>query len=257
MLLLELQKITKSFGGLKAIDNLDLDVSRGEIVGLIGPNGAGKTTVFNIITGIHRPTAGRVIFKGEDITGLRPDQVAAKGLVRTFQANVLFRNLTVLENVIVGCHLHIHFGFFEALVGTRNSRNKMALVFKRASEILELSGLSDLKGELAGNLPHGHQRALGLAIALAAASDLLVLDEPMSGMIAEEHMSMMAKIRRIRQEKGTTIIFIEHDMRAVLGLCDRVVVLNFGKKIAEGTPEEIRHNPEVIRAYLRAGTDAA
>ncbi len=251
MALLEVRNVSKYFGGLAAISELDLNINEGEIRGLIGPNGSGKTTLFNVISGIYKPTRGEIIYKGGNITSLSPDAVAKRGIVRTFQLTNLFMDFTVAESVSVAHHLHSGVGFFGALLNSPSTRQKERDIRIKSMEILELLEIAHLKDELAENLPHGHQRALSIAIALAAQPELLMLDEPVSGMNPEETMHLMGIIQKIR-ERGITILLVEHDMRAVMGTCDNVTVINFGKKIAEGLPEEIRKNEEVIKSYLGA-----
>jgi branched-chain amino acid transport system ATP-binding protein len=255
MALLEIKGLTKHFGGLAAVSGLDLTVSEGEIAGLIGPNGAGKTTVFNLINGVFPPTDGKIFFDGGDVTGLRPDQVAKKGLVRTFQSTILFDLYPTLLNVVTGCHLHCGIGLMGALFGTPPTRHREQAVLSKAMGIIDLLGLSEWAAVPAKDLPHGHQRALGIAIALAAEPRLLMLDEPVTGMNPEETQHMMGLIRKIRDERNVTIVLVEHDMKAVMGLCERISVLSFGQKIAEGTPEEIQNNREVIEAYLGVDED--
>lgn len=249
MHLLEIKKVSKYFGGLKAIDNLDLVVDQGEIRGLIGPNGAGKSTLYNVISGVHRPTSGRVIFKGEDVTGHKPHKMTEMGLVRTFQATTLFKNFSVLKNVLAGCHLYSKVNFWGALLNTPGTAKKQRGSEEKALEILEFMGLLEYRDELALNLPHGHQRVLGVGIALAAEPELLMVDEPVTGMNDEETGVMMGIIRKIHN-RGITILLIEHDMKVVMGLCEKITVLNFGEKIAEGSPDEIKENPDVHEAYL-------
>lgn len=251
MALLELRGITKDFGGLVAVNHVDFEVNEGEILGMIGPNGSGKTTVFNLICGVYRLTSGKVIFGGKDITNFGADRVAAMGVVRTFQQTALFYDFSVLHNVLMGFHLHSKKPFFGAIFGSAGIRKQEAILERKAMEILKFMGLDVFSSELARNLPHGHQRALGVAMALAAEPKLLLLDEPATGMNAEEVLSIMHHIKRIR-EGGCTVLVIEHSMRVVMGICDRLLVLNFGNKIAEGLPKEIRENPEVIKAYLGA-----
>lgn len=255
MALLEIKGLTKHFGGLTAVNELDFSVDDGEIVGLIGPNGAGKTTVFNLITGGFPPTDGKIYFRGEDITGLRPDQVAKKGLARTFQATTLFQLFPSVINVVIGSHLYAGLNFFGALFSTRRTRQKEKETLTRAMGIINLMELDDWAMVPAQDLPHGHQRALGVAIALAAEPKLLLLDEPVTGMNPEETVHMMGLIRKIRDEQGLTIVLVEHDMKAVMGLCDRISVLSFGQKLAEGTPEEIQNDKRVIEAYLGVEED--
>ena len=244
----EINALTKYFGGLAAVQNLNLRISEGEIVGLIGPNGAGKTTVFNLVTGFLRPTGGRIMFAGEGITARKPHSVAEKGIVRTFQANHLFADFSVLQNVIAACSKP-KVSFWEAAFHTPSSRRKEESALSRALEIVQFVGLDTVKDMPARSLPHGHQRILGIAIALAAEPKLLLLDEPLSGMSAEEVNNAKEIIHKI-WKKGITILLIEHNMGAIMSLCQRIVVLNFGNKIAEGSPDEVRENKEVIQAYL-------
>ena len=256
MALLELREVTKRFGGLVAVDNVDLDIEEGEIRGIIGPNGAGKTTIFNLITGNYPVTEGRIKYNGKDITGLSPHKIASRGLVRTFQQMALFNEFTLLQNVAVACHLHAKVTLFGTVAHTPAAQQTERQAKKKALEILEFMGLADLKDELAINLPHGHQRALGIAIGLAAEPKLLLLDEPVTGMNPTEKQHMIGLIRQVR-DQGITITLVEHDMRTVMGLCEKISVLDFGKKIAEGPPEEILRNQQVIEAYLGAGETAA
>jgi len=247
--LLEIRNLSKHFDGLEAIGNLDLTIDQGEIRGLIGPNGAGKTTLFNVISGVFPPTRGRVIFEGKDITGLNPHVIAKIGVVRTFQSSVMFKDFSVLENVSAACYLHSKVNFWEAVFNTPANIKKERGNDKKAMEILEFMGLSEYKDELAVSLPHGNQRALGVSIALAAEPKLLMLDEPVTGMNEEEISKMMSLINKIR-DRGITVLLIEHHMKAVMGMCKRITVLNFGNKIAEGSPDEIKKNKNVIEAYL-------
>jgi branched-chain amino acid transport system ATP-binding protein len=245
--LLELDRVSKRFGGLTAVRDLSFRVEEGEIRGLIGPNGAGKTTTFNVISGFYRPTSGSIRYRGRTISGLRTSRIAEDGLVRTFQSTTLFHELTVFENMLVGCHLQARTGLFAALFGLDGPRRRAAEA--RALQVLRFLDLEQRRGDVAANLPHGLQKALGLGIALAGEPKLLLLDEPFAGMNAEETRTMMGLVRRIREE-GVTILLVEHDMQAVMGLCDRITVLNFGVLLAEGSPEEIRAHPEVVEAYL-------
>jgi len=252
--LLEVKALTKHFGGLAAVNGVGLSVRTGEIHGLIGPNGAGKTTFFNLVSGVLKPTGGEIVFDETYITGLKPSKIAARGLVRTFQSNTLFLDFSVMENVLLGCHLQTGISFFHDLLNLPATRKKRQLIRERTSDIVSFAGLKGFESELAKNLPHGHQRALGICIALAADPKLLMLDEPVTGMNTEEKEAMTALILGIR-ERGITVLIVEHDMKVVMGLCDRISVINFGKKIADGTPEAIRNNPDVIEAYLGADQD--
>jgi branched-chain amino acid transport system ATP-binding protein len=253
MALLEAQGLTKYFGGLAAVNRVDLTVEEGEIVGLIGPNGAGKTTCFNLLSGFLPPTAGTITFVGESLAGLKPHHIVARGLVRTFQHTTLFQDMTVLQNVLMGLHLHSRKGL-GAVLFSRQSFPQDEI--DRCHEVLAFTGLSELTDQLARNLPHGHQRTLGIAIALAVRPRLLMLDEPVTGMNIDESQRIMALIKTIR-DRGTTILLVEHNMRAVMGTCERIVVLNFGEKLAEGTPAAVSSNPDVIAAYLGAGVTHA
>lgn len=247
---LEIRKLTKFFGGLAAVMELDMDVSQGQLFGLIGPNGAGKSTVLNMIGGTLRPTHGQIIFNGEEVTNLPSHLRARQGIARVFQENLLFSSFTVLENVQVGYHLQSRIGFSSIFLRTRSNRIQEKALEQKALDTLEFVGLGQYSNELAINLPHGRQRLLGLAIALAAQPQLLLLDEPVTGMAAEEVEIMLSMIRALREQRGITCIIIEHNLRAVMGLCDRIAVLHFGRKIAEGSPEEIVENPAVMEAYL-------
>jgi branched-chain amino acid transport system ATP-binding protein len=247
-MLLEISGLTKYFGGLAAVSQLDLQVDKGEIVGLIGPNGAGKTTVFNLITGFLQPTKGKIIFDGENITAKKPHVIAALGIGRTFQLNPLFADFTVLENVVASFHLHPKSSLLATYFNTATYRRNEAYILEQSQEILGLVGLDVVKDELAKNLPHGYQKMLGMARALAIRPRLLLLDEPLAGMNPDEIDFTMAAIRKTQQQ-GMTIVLVEHNMK-VMDLCDRVIVINFGHKIAEGLPDEVRKNEEVTRAYF-------
>jgi branched-chain amino acid transport system ATP-binding protein len=249
MALLEIESLSRRFGGLTAVDNLSFAVEAGTIHGLIGPNGAGKTTTFNVISGFYRPTGGRVLYDGRDISGMKTHAIAALGLVRTFQATTLFHELSVFENVLVGCQLTARTDLFSVVVGAKREREAAAR--ERVGRILDFMGLAELADETCANLPHGLQRALGIAVALASEPKLLMLDEPFTGMNPEETRRMMALIRQVR-DSGVTILLVEHDMQAVMGLCERITVLNFGALLAEGDPDAIRANPQVVEAYLGA-----
>lgn len=247
-MLLELAELTKHFGGLVAVDHLSMGVEAGKVIGLIGPNGAGKTTVFNLITGVIRPSSGKVFFNGRDMTGKGPHHLAREGIGRTFQLTPLFTDFTTLENVVASYYLHPRSGFWDAFLNTPQYRRNEAYVMEQSLQILDLVGLSKVKDERAKNLPHGYQKMLGIARALAVEPRLLMLDEPLGGMNPDEitfSMDIMAKLR----DSGMTILVIEHNMQ-ILDLCDHVVAINFGQKIADGTVNEVRNDPEVIRAYL-------
>ena len=252
--MLEVRNLSRTFGGLVAVSDLSFSVEENEIRGLIGPNGAGKTTTFNVISGFYAPSAGQVLFRDEDISGMRTSAIAARGLVRTFQATTLFQELTVIENVLVGCHLQTRSGPLRALLGA--DRRREAAARDKAFDILDFFGLGDRADDLAMSLPHGLQRTLGVAVAFAADPKLLLLDEPFTGMNPEETRQMMEIARKVR-DRGVTLLLVEHDMQAVMGLCDRITVLTFGELLTEGTPEEVRRHPDVIDAYLGAATDAA
>jgi branched-chain amino acid transport system ATP-binding protein len=254
MKLLETQGLTKAFGGLVAVDGLNLTVDRGEIVGVIGPNGAGKTTVFNLISGMLPCTRGKTYFKGEAITGLSMHEIAARGLARTFQLPRLFGNFTVRKNMLMGLHLRAETGFWKCLLNSSKTKASESELEARAEKILEEVGLCGRKEELAYNLPHGHAKILQVAISLGCDPTLLLLDEPMTGMNMEEVAEMAGLIRKLRDGRDVTFVIVEHNVKAVMGLSDRIAVLNFGKKIAEGKPAEIAQNGEVIRAYL-GGTE--
>jgi len=251
---LEVDGLTMRFGGLLAVDGLSFAVAHGAIHGLIGPNGAGKTTTFNMISGFYRPSAGAVRLRGEVISGLKMFEVARRGVIRTFQHSTLFAELSVLENAMVGTHIVFRPNILAAILGWDAEDRRGARA--RAEEALDFFGLLHLAEERAGELPHGHQRALGMAVALAAHPDVVLLDEPFTGMNAEETGRMMELMRKLR-DSGVTILLVEHDMHAIMGLCDRITCMSFGKLLAEGNPEEIRNHPEVIEAYLGGTHHAA
>jgi branched-chain amino acid transport system ATP-binding protein len=248
--MLDVTDLGISFGGIKAVQGLTLRVASGEIVGLIGPNGAGKTTVFNLVTGIYRPTTGRVELSGRALSGLKPHQVTRAGVARTFQNIRLFRALTVLENVLVARHPLSGYGLAGAVLRRRRFFAREDALHAEAMDLLRLMGLAERAGEVACNLPYGDQRRLEIARALAAGPKILLLDEPAAGMNEREGAKLMELIRFVRDRFALGIVLIEHDMRVVMGVCERIVVLDHGVPIAEGNPEAIQKNPAVIEAYL-------
>lgn len=248
--LLRAEHVSMVFGGLKAVSNFNLHLNKGELVGLIGPNGAGKTTAFNMLTGVYRPTTGSITFAGKSIVGLPPYEVTQRGIARTFQNIRLFSELTVLENVKIAFHFHVKYGLIEAVLRVGRYFREEQEIEEEAMELLRIFHLEDKADEVAKNLPYGAQRRLEIARALAAKPKLLLLDEPAAGMNPQETHELMEMIRWIRREFALTILLIEHDMSLVMGLCERIYVLEYGEILAEGTPKEIKANPEVIRAYL-------
>ncbi len=253
--ILEVNNLTMDFGGLRALDKLDLEVNEGEIVALIGPNGAGKTTFFNCITGIHPPTHGEMVIlppggKQKRLNGLKPNQVTERGLARTFQNIRLFQNMTVLENVMIGRDCRLSAGISGAIFRTRSTVKEEGEVVRDSYTILDKIGLADYVNELAMNLPYGAQRRLEIARAMATEPFMLLLDEPAAGMNPQETKELDDLILWIRDNEQISILLIEHDMRLVMSLSDRIIVVDYGKKIAQGTPEEIKDNPAVIKAYL-------
>ena len=252
MALLECQAVSKFFGGLTAVNQVDLSVESGELVGLIGPNGAGKTTMFNLITGFLPLSQGSVTYQGRDITKLAPHQVARQGMVRTFQKINVFSELTVEENVLIGAHLHFRTSYLKALALPGRCRRERRGFMEEADRHLKVVGLERWRNTRAKNLPLGLQRALGIAVALTARPKMLLLDEPASGMTPDETRQIMEVIRQVHAG-GITILMVEHDMQVVMNLCQRLVVLDFGQVVAEGTPREVRHNPKVVEVYLGKG----
>jgi branched-chain amino acid transport system ATP-binding protein len=253
MNMLQSESVSMHFGGLKAVENVDLSVREGEILSLIGPNGAGKTTFFNVASGFLKPTKGRIRFLGRDITGLPPHDIAAMGLVRTFQKTNIFAGITVEESVRIGFSLHRKASLGSILLGAGSVRAEEKKVDGLLQDILAFTALDEWKGSLVKNIPYGKQRILSIAVALAAGPRLLMLDEPATGLNPVETKELIDIILRIRGERGITVLLIEHNMRLVVSISDRMVVLSYGEKLAEGKPEEISKNPQVIEAYLGKG----
>ena len=249
MSLLRVQDLTKRFGGLIAVNDVSFDVQEGEILSVIGPNGAGKSTLFKLIASFLQPTAGQVLFNGEQISGRKPHAVARKGVVRTFQETTVFKAMTALDNVVVAHHLRLHASVPGVYFATPTARADERRFRDSAAEILDYLGLGHVKDEKARNLPHGYLRALGIALAMAAEPKVLLLDEPFAGMNPDETDRAVEMVRGIRK-RGITVLLVEHDMGAVMRISDRIVVISFGQKIAQGTPEEVRSNEAVIEAYL-------
>ena len=250
MSILKADHITIRFGGLTAVSDFYLNLQERELVGLIGPNGAGKTTVFNMITGVYKPTKGEIYFNGQEITKKSVDKITALGIARTFQNIRLFTNLSVIDNVMIGCHLRIKSPVLSAVFRLPQYLQEENYMREEAEELLKEVKLEKFKNYVAGGLPYGEQRKLEIARALATRPKLLLLDEPAAGMNPRETKELMTFILRIQEKYKLTIILIEHDMKVVMGICKRILVLDYGKIIAEGNPEEIQHNPEVIKAYL-------
>ena len=247
--ILELTNLTKRFGGLVAVDDVSLSIKRGEVFALIGPNGAGKTTLFNNVTGLFQPTSGRVVFDGRDITGSRPHEVARLGIARTFQNIRLFDFMSSLDNVRVGRHVRMKAKLWDSLFKSPRERREEERVTEEAMELLRFVGIAKQANQYARNLPYGQQRRLEIARALATEPKLLLLDEPAAGFTPQEKVELMALVEKIR-EQGVTVFLIEHDMKVVMGISERIVVLDHGEKIAEGPPEEVRKDVRVIEAYL-------
>ncbi|MEN6499218.1 MAG: ABC transporter ATP-binding protein [Rectinema sp.] len=255
--ILHIRDLTKQFGGLTAVDAVSFSVPEGGIVGLIGPNGAGKTTIFNLITGIYRPTSGSIEYRSKSIVGLQPFRIADMGITRTFQNIRLFKNLSVFDNVLTACHLSANYSFAEAILRLPRFRAQEKRLMAKAEELLSIMNLLDYRDLIANNLPYGLQRRLEIVRALALDPSLLLLDEPAAGMNPDETEQLMRLIVRIRDDFGLSVLVIEHHMDLIMGVCEHIVVLNFGEKIAEGSADEVSKNAQVIEAYLGTSEEAA
>lgn len=254
--LLEARKITMQFGGLKAVDSLEFKILKGQLAGLIGPNGAGKTTVFNMLTGVYQPTQGEVVLEGKSLKGLRPFQISHNGIARTFQNIRLFKNLSVLDNVLVATHQHVHYGILDPLLQTKRFVEAEKYLTEKAMDLLRLFSLENKAHEMASSLPYGQQRKLEIVRALATDPKIILLDEPAAGMNHSETHGLMETIAQIREKFKLTVLLIEHDMKLVMGICENIVVLDHGVKIEEGSPEKIQNSQKVIEAYLGVEEEA-
>lgn len=248
-IILDAKKISKYFGGLKAVDDVDMQIKKGEVFGVIGPNGAGKTTFFNVASGLVSPSSGEVWLNGENITNKKPENIAKRGIARTFQNIKLFEDMTVLDNIKIGFHLNTKSNMFDAVIHTKRYKREEEMVSEKGIELLEQIGLSEYTDMMAGNLAYGTQRKVEIARALAMNPEILLLDEPAAGMNPNETKSLLNFVKQLNRE-GFTIVVIEHDMKFIMNICDRILVLNYGRKICEGTPEMIKNDPNVIEAYF-------